>query len=66
MTLYQMNSFDQIISLPVAKSSGYDFTLTNGGEISNKGIEIAADLIGQKQKISPGILKSTMDVIERL
>lgn len=40
-TFYQMNSFDQIISLPVAKSSGYDFTLTNGGEISNKGIEIA-------------------------
>lgn len=40
-TYYQMNSFDQIISLPVAKSSGYDFTLTNGGEISNKGIEIA-------------------------
>ena len=42
MTLYSMSSFDQIISLPVAKSSGYDFTLTNGGEISNKGIEIAA------------------------
>ncbi len=41
-TYYKMNSFDQIISLPVAKSSGYDFTLTNGGEISNKGIEIAA------------------------
>ena len=40
-TYYQMNSFDQIISLPVAKSSGYDFTLTNGGEISNKGVEIA-------------------------
>lgn len=42
-TVYQMNSFDQIISLPVAKSSGYDFTLTNGGEISNKGIEISAE-----------------------
>lgn len=41
-TLYQMNSFDQIISLPVAKASGYDFTLTNGGEIRNTGIEIAA------------------------
>ena len=42
-TYYQMNSFDQIISLPVAKSSGYDFTLTNGGEISNKGIEASID-----------------------
>lgn len=41
LTFYQMNSFDQIISLPVAKSSGYDYTLTNGGEISNTGIEIA-------------------------
>ena len=28
--------------MPVAKSGGYDFTLTNGGEISSKGIEIAA------------------------
>ena len=36
-----MNSYDQIIQLPVAKTSGYDYTLTNGGEISNAGIEIA-------------------------
>ena len=43
-TYYQMNSFDQIISLPVAKTSGYDYTLTNGGEISNKGIEISAEI----------------------
>ena len=42
-TYYQMNSFDQIISLPVAKSSGFDYTLTNGGEISNKGIEASID-----------------------
>ncbi len=39
-TYYDMRSFDQVITLPVATSSGYDFTLTNGGEISNKGIEI--------------------------
>lgn len=39
-TYYDMLSFDQVISLPVATSSGYDFTLTNGGEISNKGIEL--------------------------
>jgi outer membrane receptor protein involved in Fe transport len=43
VTYYQMNSFDQIISLPVAKTSGYDFTLTNGGEISNKGIEASLE-----------------------
>ena len=43
VTYYQMNSFDQIISLPVAKASGYDFTLTNGGEISNKGVEASLE-----------------------
>jgi len=41
MAVYKMNSYDQIIQLPVAKTSGYDYTLTNGGEISNAGIEIA-------------------------
>jgi TonB-linked SusC/RagA family outer membrane protein len=48
-TYYSMNSFDQIISLPIAKTSGFDFTLTNGGEISNKGIEIAAKFHWIKQ-----------------
>ncbi|MGF1534442.1 MAG: SusC/RagA family TonB-linked outer membrane protein [Bernardetiaceae bacterium] len=40
LTYYNMLSFDQIIRLPVAASSGYDFTLTNGGEIRNKGVEL--------------------------
>ncbi len=39
-TYYDMLSFDQVIFLPVASVSGYDFNLTNGGEISNKGIEL--------------------------
>ena len=39
-TYYNMLSFDQVIFLPVAKTSGYDFNLTNGGEIRNKGIEL--------------------------
>lgn len=39
-TYYNMLSFDQVIRLPVAATSGYDFTLTNGGEIRNKGIEL--------------------------
>ena len=39
-TYYSMLSFDQVITLPVASSSGYDNTLTNGGEISNRGIEV--------------------------
>jgi outer membrane receptor protein involved in Fe transport len=39
LAYYHMNSFNQIISLPTAITSGYDSYLTNGGEISNKGIE---------------------------
>lgn len=39
-TYYNMLSFDQVIFLPVAATSGYDFNLTNGGEIRNKGIEL--------------------------
>lgn len=39
-TYYNMLSFDQVITLPVAASSGYDFSLTNGGEIRNQGIEL--------------------------
>jgi len=39
-TYYDMLSYDQVIFLPVATASGYDFNLTNGGEISNKGIEL--------------------------
>lgn len=39
-TYYDMLSFDQVIFLPVATTSGYDFNLTNGGEIRNRGIEL--------------------------
>ncbi|MHA7865704.1 SusC/RagA family TonB-linked outer membrane protein [Flagellimonas marinaquae] len=39
-TYYNMLSYDQVIRLPVASSSGYDFSLTNGGSIRNQGIEV--------------------------
>lgn len=39
-TYYNMLSFDQVIRLPVASTSGYDFSLTNGGSIRNKGVEV--------------------------
>lgn len=39
-TYYDMLSFDQVIELPVASSSGYDFKLTNGGSIRNRGVEL--------------------------
>lgn len=46
-TYYDMLSFDQVIFLPTAVSSGADDQLTNGGEISNRGIEflLSADII---------------------
>ncbi|MCB0587070.1 MAG: SusC/RagA family TonB-linked outer membrane protein [Phaeodactylibacter sp.] len=39
-TYYNMLSFDQVINLPVAAVSGYDFKTTNGGDIRNQGIEL--------------------------
>ncbi len=39
-TYYDMLSFDQIIELPVAATSGFDFKLTNGGSIRNRGVEV--------------------------
>jgi len=39
-TYYNMLSFDQIIQLPVAATSGFDFNLTNGGSIRNRGVEL--------------------------
>ncbi len=44
-TYYDMLSFDQVIFLPVAASSGYDFRLTNGGEIRNRGVEVLLSAI---------------------
>lgn len=49
-TYYNMLSFDQIIFLPVASASGYDFRLTNGGEISNKGVEVMLSATPLKNK----------------
>ncbi|HKK89524.1 MAG TPA: SusC/RagA family TonB-linked outer membrane protein [Saprospiraceae bacterium] len=39
-TYYNMLSSDQVIQLPVASASGYDFKLTNGGSIRNTGVEV--------------------------
>jgi TonB-linked SusC/RagA family outer membrane protein len=39
-TYYNMRSFDQVIELPTASTSGYEFFLTNGGSIRNTGVEI--------------------------
>ncbi len=39
-TYYNMLSFDQVIQLPTATTSGFDFKLTNGGSIRNTGVEL--------------------------
>ncbi len=39
-TLYKASTFDQIINAPVDASTGFEFTRTNVGEISNKGFEL--------------------------
>lgn len=39
-TLYREMSYNQIIKAPISYSTGFTYALTNGGTISNKGIEI--------------------------
>ncbi len=39
-TYYNANTEDQIISLPVAISSGYSQQVVNGGKVNTQGIEI--------------------------
>jgi TonB-linked SusC/RagA family outer membrane protein len=41
LAVYQTNSFDQIFSVPVSRASGYSSMFVNGGEIENKGVEVA-------------------------
>jgi len=39
-TVYQMNSKDQIIPVPVSNATGFTRLITNAGEIENRGIEL--------------------------
>ena len=48
LALYQTNSFDQIFSVPVSRSSGYSSMYVNGGEVENKGVELAFHAIPVK------------------
>lgn len=41
-TVYQSNSYDQIIPVNVTAATGYTATWVNSGEVENKGIEVAA------------------------
>ena len=48
LALYKTNSFDQIFAVPVSRASGYSSMYVNGGEMENKGIELALHLVPVK------------------
>lgn len=43
VSLYNMNSYNQILAVDVSPSTGYQQKLINGGEINNKGLEVELD-----------------------
>ena len=45
LALYKTNSFDQIFAVPTSRASGYSSMYVNGGEMENKGVEVALHLI---------------------
>lgn len=44
-TYYNANSVDQIISLPIAISSGYNQQVVNGGKVNTQGIEVVLGIV---------------------
>ena len=49
-TVYQQNTDNQILRVPTDPTSGYSYRFINGGEIRNRGIEIAANVTPVKSK----------------
>ena len=48
LTYYNQSTFDEIITLPVSYSSGYDYAYINAGEINNSGWEIMLNIVPVK------------------
>ncbi len=44
LSLYNMNSYNQILAVDVTPTTGYQHKLINGGKINNKGLEVELDL----------------------
>lgn len=44
LTYYNESTTDQIISVPIAQSTGFSLRRTNVGEVENRGIELAANI----------------------
>jgi TonB-linked SusC/RagA family outer membrane protein len=49
-TYYNANTVDQIISLPIGISSGYNQKVVNGGKVNSQGVEIVLGIIPIKTK----------------
>jgi TonB-linked SusC/RagA family outer membrane protein len=49
-TYYNANTVDQIISLPIGISSGYNQKVVNGGKVNSQGVEIVLGIIPVKTK----------------
>jgi len=41
IAVYQNNTSDQILKVPIDRSSGYNYSILNSGEVRNKGLEVA-------------------------
>ncbi|MEQ9221642.1 MAG: SusC/RagA family TonB-linked outer membrane protein [Cyclobacteriaceae bacterium] len=39
-TVYKVNTYDQIIALPVSSTTGFESLIVNAGEMENKGVEV--------------------------
>ncbi|SDD75622.1 SusC/RagA family TonB-linked outer membrane protein [Niabella drilacis] len=54
LTLYNENSFDQILTVPIDPSSGYAFQVINAGNVRNRGIEanVSAKILSAPDKLN--------------
>lgn len=43
VTYYDESTVNQILSVPMPRSTGYDFRTINAGEIANRGLEVSVD-----------------------
>ncbi len=48
VSVYNMNSFNQILAVDVSSATGYRQKMINGGKINNKGLEVELDLVPVK------------------
>jgi len=52
LSLYNTNSYDQILSVDVSQSTGYRSKLLNAGKINNKGIEVQLGITPIKKQFT--------------